>query len=142
MSNYCATARSNYFAVKDEAAFRQWAERLELKILIPTGTPNPNDGVPRFGITPGDDIDFGGWPVFCRIGDSGENEDIDIHEELSAHLADGEVAVLMEIGNEKLRYVTGTAIAINNKGESVRVDLEAIYAAAAHLGKTITPAEY
>ena len=33
MANYYATARSNYFAVKDEDAFRQWADLLGLKIM-------------------------------------------------------------------------------------------------------------
>ena len=33
MANYYATARSNYFAVKDETAFREWADHLGLTIL-------------------------------------------------------------------------------------------------------------
>jgi len=142
MSNYCATARSNYFAVKDEAAFRQWAGGLQLAILKDSSPPKIDDGTPRFGITPGDESDWGGWPTVRHDHQTGEDEDIDIHDELSAHLADEEVAVLMEIGNEKIRYVTGTAIAVNNKGETARVDLDAIYAAATNLGKTITSAEY
>ena len=33
MANYYATARSNYFAVKDEKAFREWAARLGLTVV-------------------------------------------------------------------------------------------------------------
>jgi hypothetical protein len=36
----------------------------------------------------------------------------------------------------------GTAEAVNNKGESVFVDLETIYESALTLGKNITRAEY
>ena len=60
---------------------------------------------------------------------------------LSAHLADGEVAVLMKIGNKKLRYVSGSAVAVNNQGSSVSINLGSIYRAARRLGGNITTAE-
>ncbi|WP_338289184.1 hypothetical protein [Luteolibacter sp. LG18] len=142
MSNYYATARSNYFAVTDETAFRQWAEAAGLKVLTPTAIAKVSQDIPRFGITPDEDSDWGGWPTTFLNPDTGNEEDIDVHQQLAAHLAEGEVAVLMEIGSEKLRYLTGTAIAINHQGETVNVDLESIYAAAAHLGWTVTPAEF
>ena len=37
------------------------------------------------------------------------------------------MTVLMEIGNEKLRYLVGYTVAVNNKGETVSIDLNAIY---------------
>ena len=57
MANYYATARSNYFAVKDEQAFREWADGLGLMILEPSEVSE--DLIDRFGISPGDD-DGGG----------------------------------------------------------------------------------
>ena len=141
MANYYATARSNYFAVKDETLFREWAERTGLSILEPDHHDKVADGVPRFGITPGDGDDSG-WPTLLHYAETDDYDDIDVPGQLSAHLADDEVAVLMEVGNEKLRYVSGSAVAVNNRGKSVSLNLGSIYRTARHLGKNITPAEY
>jgi len=142
MANYYATARSNYFAVKDEQAFRAWATLRGLTILEPDFQDITADGISRFGIAPGDDDDSGSWPTVHFNDETGEDDDIDIAQQLAEHLADDEVAVLIEVGNEKLRYMIGTAEAVNNKGESVFVDLETIYESALTLGKNITRAEY
>lgn len=142
MANYYATARSNYFAVKDETAFREWADRCGLDILDPNHRDNVAEGVWRFAITPKGDDDSGGWPTYIADDDADDYVDIDLPAELAAHLVPDEVAVLMEIGSEKLRYVTGIAVAVNHKGESVRMDLNSIYEAASHLGPGITRAEY
>ena len=141
MANYYATARSNYFAVKDETAFREWAERIGLSILELDHHDKVADGVPRFGITP-DDKDNGGWPTLLHNAETDDHDDIDVPGQLSAHLADDEVAVLLEVGNEKLRYVSGSAVAVNNKGETACLNLGSIYRTARRLGKNITLAEY
>ena len=142
MANYCATARSNYFAVKDEKAFREWAERIGLTILEPCHRNKIADGVPGFGIAPGDGGDGDGWPTDVANEETDEHDDLDLPAQLAPHLAEGEVAVLMEVGSEKLRYVSGLAVAVNHKGECVRVDLNSIYEAALRLGPNITRAEY
>ena len=142
MANYYATARSNYFAVKDETAFREWAARIGLNILDPTLHAPVVDGNRRFGIAPGDGDDSGAWPTSFYNDDTDDFDDIDVSEELSVHLADGEVAILMEVGNEKLRYVSGSAVAVNNKGKSVYVNIDSIYSKSRKLGKNITRAEY
>ena len=141
MANYYATARSNYFAVKDETAFREWAESIGLMVFEPTHTTVTADGIDRFAIAPGDG-DECGW--FCTRYDeeSDEHEDVDLTKELSAHLRDGEVAILMEVGSEKLRYLCGYATAVNSVGKTVSMSLEGIYARAAKLGTHITRAEY
>lgn len=65
-----------------------------------------------------------------------------LHESLpelvSAHLVDGDVAVFMEVGFEKMRYLGGLAYAINSAGDHRTVDLEGIYAAAKDLGNVTT----
>ncbi len=142
MSNYYATARSNYFAVKDEKAFREWAARTGLAVLEPDHHDKTSGGVRRLGVASGDSNDSGGWPNSFWNDDLGDYEEIDVSGQLAEHLADGEVAVLMEAGSESLRYVTGSAVAVNNRGETVEVHLESIYEAARHLGGTITRAEY
>jgi hypothetical protein len=40
--------------------------------------------------------------------------------------------VLMEIGAEKLRYLTGIAIAVNHKGRAAAVSLDDVNSKAAH----------
>ena len=142
MANYYATARSNYFAVKDETTFRKWAESLGLEILEPTHHNKVADGIRRHGITPGNGDDSGGWPTSRYDEESDQCEAIDVAAQLSAHLADGEVAILMEVGHEKLRYLSGSAVAVNHKGETAVVELDDIYEAARVLGPKITRAEY
>ena len=141
MANYYATARSNYFAVKDETDFREWAARIGLNILEPTHRDKVADGIPRYGVTPGDGDDSG-WPTLRYNAETDDYDDIDVPGQLSAHLADDEVAVLMEVGNEKLRYVSGSAVAVNNQGKFVSLNLGSIYRTARRLGKNLTLAEY
>jgi len=142
MANYYAAARSNYFAVRDEQAFREWAKLLGLEILEPVHRDKVADGIRRYGITPGNGDDSGAWPTSLYNDDTDDFDDIDVSEQLSAHLADDEVAVLMEVGNEKLRYVCGSAVAVNHKGETAIVSIDDIYQAALKLGSNITRAEY
>ena len=141
MANYYATARSNYFAVKDEASFQQWAESTGLKILNSSHSHQNTDGIRRFAITP-DSGDENGWPSHRENETTEEYEDLDLYDELAPHLKDGEVAVLMEIGNEKLRYLCGFATAVNSAGQTVSMSLDGIYDLAKNLGSNITRAEY
>src|SRR5439155_25710565 len=85
--------------------------------------------------------DGDGWPG-SRVNDQDEVEDIDLAAELAAHLEDGWVAVLMEAGAEKCRYVAGWALAVNSKGETRQVSLEDIYDLAGQIGEHVTKAEY
>lgn len=141
MANYYATARSNYFAVKDEMTFRQWAEFTGLNVLEPTHANVTANGIRRFAITP-DNGDENGWPSERENAESGEFDEVDVSAELAAYLRDGEVAILMEVGSEKLRYLCGYATAVNSAGKSVHMSLEGIYARARKLGPNITRAEY
>jgi hypothetical protein len=141
MANYNATARSNYFAVKDEMTFRQWAEFVGLKVLEPDQRDKPADGIQRFAITPGYGDDCG-WPSSRFNEETEDDDDVDVSGELAAYLKDGEVAVLMEVGNEKLRYLCGYATPVNSAGETVSMSLEGIYTLARKLGPNVTHAEY
>jgi hypothetical protein len=141
--NYSATARSNYFRVKDEAAFRAWAKRSGLEVHEDTeaekferSTP---DGSKQFMIAP---ADGGAWPCFGVDEQSDQQWDIDLPKELAAHLHEEDVAVLMEAGAEGLRYVNGTAWAVNALGKVKYVGLHTIYRRAAGMGKRVTLAEF
>jgi hypothetical protein len=72
-----------------------------------------------------------------------ENIELDWIEILANHLADDHVAVLMEVGTEKYRYLNGIAFAVNNKKEVIRISLDDIYEKAKEtLGSQITTATY
>ena len=66
----------------------------------------------------------------------------DFLEDLTKHLEENEVAIMIECGAEKLRYITGVAYAINSKGETSTINLNDIYEEANLLGNNITAAEY
>ncbi len=132
--NYEATARSNYFRVKDDAEFRQWAQRRSLYVI-----PTEQGGQNYFMIQPSSD---GSWPSEYLNDDTGNIEEFDLVPELARHLRDEDVAVLMEVGHEGARYVAGVALAVNARGEIRRVSLEDIYELAKGLGPQVTEAEY
>ena len=120
MANWYGTARSNYFRVKDRHAFLKWADRRGLGVF-----KNEESG-DLFAIH-GGASDDGSWPSYDMEGDT----EIDLVAELAQHLPQGQIAVLMEIGAEKLRYLTGVAIAVNHKGRVVELTLSDIYRKAA-----------
>jgi hypothetical protein len=65
--------------------------------------------------------------------------------ELSEHLMDDSIAIVMGAGAEKLRFITGYAEAINSKGERVDININSIYDLAKQKfgeGKEVTPAQY
>jgi hypothetical protein len=136
MANWYGSARSNYFAVKDEAAFREWADKNSLQIFISENHPG------LFAIAPSNDGDDGGWPSLFFDDETGEDRDFEVTDEIVPHLAEGHVAVLMEIGAEKLRYLTGHATAVSSNGASITINLRDIYEKAAELGGTVTQATY
>jgi len=145
MANYYANARSNYFAVKDVNKFKKWADSRHLDVWSEM-FPNSENEEELFAIAPQDDGDFGGWPYYDIEADEGveggNDGQFDILEELAPHLKDGHVAIIQEVGNEKLRYLCGYSRAINNKGEEITISLNDIYNEASRLGEHITTAEY
>lgn len=55
---------------------------------------------------------YGGWPSIIFDDDATDaHRDFDIAHELASHVAEGEIVVCLEGGAEKLRYITGSAIA-------------------------------
>jgi len=136
MSDWSGTARSNYFKVKDEPAFLAWAQSRSLEVW-----DEMRNGVKYFAFRPDDSSEFGDWPYFIEH-EKGEPEDIHLPAELAQHLQEGSVAVLMDSGAEGFNRVTGKAVAVNSKGETVTVDLNDIYGEAEDLGTEITDADY
>ena len=116
MADYEGWARSNYFKVKDIEEFKAFLEGRGLEILGELEEGNiaicPRDGW--------------GWPA-CYTSDEGEEVGLDLAAELGPHLAHGQVAILMEAGHAKLRYVYGSALAIAWDGRTERQYLSDIY---------------
>ena len=135
MANYYEQSRSNYFKVKDKAAFRAFLERFGGAVEM------IEDDKGRVGFLAQEGI-----PSTCMPDDSGsEPEEVDFVSELAGHLADHEVMIVMGTGYEKMRYLVGYAVAINNKKERREIDLAQIYELAKQLTrrpKRITRAEY
>jgi hypothetical protein len=136
MANWYGSARSNYFRVKDKDAFLKWADSRGLGVF------KNEESTDLFAIYGGENTDDGSWPSYDVEGDT----EIDLVTELAQHLPKGQVAVLMEIGAEKLRYLTGVAIAVNHKGRVIELTLSDIYRKAArsfHVAESeITQAAY
>jgi len=129
MANFNGSGRTNYFRVNDIEAYKQ-----ELK-------PAPVELK-----TSSSDSDLVCLLSNCETGSfSTYNED---DEEVCAiditvrHLKDKEVAIFIESGSEKLRYISGHAQAVNNKGEYKNISLTDIYSLAKTLGSNVTTAEY
>lgn len=198
MADYNATARTNYFRVKDVGALRDdlhrhgigtapWSSQGYGGDLVLDDDENnkPEGAVALFSTA-----DHGTWPSVdpddeeitlragelgmacnafetfpedgpeesnpedptcdaCRLPKSKHGEpDPDwtfcesIIDIVARHLIDGDVAVFQEVGSEKMRYVGGVSVAVNSKGETVRVDLDDIYEKAKALGENVTVAAY
>jgi hypothetical protein len=129
MADWWGFSRSNYFKVKDKEAFKAW--------LSDVGDVSMLQEMDDYIAIAGDS--FGGWPTY-----SGDDcEEFDFVEELSGFLADDEVAVLIETGAEKLRYITGVAVAVDNRGKRADISLSDISAQAeAVLGRRPSDASY
>jgi hypothetical protein len=135
MANYVATARSNYFKVKDAEGFKSWVSNCPNVALI-----SRDDGT--FAVY-SDDPDSGSWPTFKWDEEIGDDVEFDLFEEIAEFLIDGEIAVFMEVGAEKLRYCNGYAIAVHSNGEYETLNLDRIYDfAEQRWGKRPTVAEY
>ena len=115
MANYEGVARSNYFQVLDVNAFRTWAKDLELEVIENTDEPGAVGLISH--------TDDGTWPA-CNLETM---EDIDFGRLLAQHLAPGQIAILMEIGHERMCYLGGYAVAINSEGRQVSISLYDIY---------------
>lgn len=136
MADWYGSALTNYFRVKDEDAFRAWAEAAYLCAFEEDG---------RFGVYSLDE--YGGWPSNVEDDDApGGERSFDIVDELAVHAAEGEIVVIIEAGAEKLRTITGSAIAFRASAsgvERIALALNDIYELAAQKwGQRPNPAEY
>ena len=135
MANYYGVGRTNYFRVKDEAAFLSDLEEIE---GVRIHDEIRKDGQRWFMLM--DDNDDG-WCLSWK-DERKDAAEIWLPEVIARYLIDDEVAIIMESGHEKHRYVSGWAVAINNKGDFKQLTLNDIYDLAKELGPNITDASY
>lgn len=127
MANYCGTGRSNYFKVKNTDKFLKWSKTFDGIEIRPSGRKNE----------------------FCVFGneESGDfpGDPDEFILDIAQHLSKDSVAIFISAGAEKLRYISGWALAINSKGETKEIALDHIYDWAKTLTtkpEKITRAEY
>ncbi|HBC87083.1 MAG TPA: hypothetical protein DCZ94_09030 [Lentisphaeria bacterium] len=135
MADYYGYARSNYFRVKDMARFKAAMDKCDVRII--TGVGRGRKGKVALLAT-----GEAGWDS-SYVDGNGKEINFNIIDIVAPRLEDGEVAVFMSIGYEKLRYLAGDAFAINNRMECVSICLSDIYSdpRVKKLGRNITKAE-
>ncbi|MGB8218677.1 MAG: hypothetical protein WCE94_15370 [Candidatus Methanoperedens sp.] len=137
MSDWYGNSRSNYFRVKDIEKFKVFCARWGVEFIAKSDKPELIGFLGR--------SEYGGLPSYlteeAQDGEMRELDSDDFYKELAEQLKDGEVAVLVESGAQKLAYISGISIAVNSKGETLSVDINDIYEKAKTLGENITKAE-
>lgn len=157
MPNYYGNGRSNYVRLKDENDLdkvKEIASYYELSVSPCDTNPGEfcflgtSDDGDINGYHYGDEDDETEHQNMISLGvitadaTPGENELIPFEEVMCKYLHPEDVFIWIHAGNEKLRYITGSAFAFNAEGKSVCVNLTDIYELAKPLGKRITVAEY
>lgn len=137
MANYYSMGRTNYFAVNDEDLFKEkivplveshdgqvWEEVKDGQTLYAIGFPD-------------------GFPSQFYDEDSGDEYEIEWESVIREFLSDGWVCIIQEIGWEKLRYLSGGAIAFDNTGKRVSVNVyDIVKMAQENIGGIVTQPEY
>lgn len=153
MANYYGHFRSNYFKVKDIEAFKSWCDSVGVDYW------EKSDDSELVAISSSDQDDYGAIPSHESLDPDYDSDtpppgwteeefaesqrEIDFLQELSKHLVEGEIAVVVENGQEKMRYLTGYAAAVNHLGELVEININQIYdLAEAKFGTRPNRAEY
>jgi len=146
MADYIGYAHSNFFAVVDEAAFDLFCAKWGLSKIGNAATGvgfNPDDAVWEDHSLPA--APRASWRAAHEETDedgyiADDYDGPDLLDDLAPLLADDSVAVVMDVGHEKVVYVGGSATAINNRGERESISLEDIFDRAARLGGRVTRA--
>jgi hypothetical protein len=116
MANYCCAVRTNYFHVKDEEQFRKLMSRAYgTEDEIELWEEKDSEGNAVFG--------FGLYGAISGVQNAEEDTDPDAERSgydefidgLQKCVADDDAIIILESGNEKLRYVIGSATVITSR---------------------------
>jgi hypothetical protein len=132
MANWYGSARTNYVRIKDRDGLDEALAPFSLQVW-------DKEGAVAFG---GED-EFGGFPSIS-LDSEGNEVQFDPETHICPYMEPNQVLIVMEVGAEKLRYLTGWATAYSSEGKSVHVSIGDIYdkAEAAFPNHSITEAEY
>lgn len=117
MANYCCAIRTNYFHVKNDAKFREFMSQVygcEDAISLWEEKDDFGQTVFGFGL-------YGGISGLRNVRDDEDEDSNDsLYDEfitgLQACVAEDDAIIILEAGNEKLRYVVGSATVITSNG--------------------------
>lgn len=129
MANWYGAARSNYVLIKDLVALRETLDPWPIGIHKKHQDDSDNNVLVCFL---SEEQDSGGWPSICWIDGDNDETEFDPVQLICPHMVEGQVLVMMEVGHEKLRVLTGHAVAYYHDGKEVHVDLDDIYEKAAN----------
>ena len=114
MANYCCAIRTNYFHVKNELEFRSLMEQTYgSEDTIEVWERRDNGGNTMFG--------FGCYGGIAGLRGMGEDDDLEdtafdrFLEKLQQCVAEDDAVIILEAGNEKMRYIVGTALILTSK---------------------------
>lgn len=117
MANWYGASRSNYFKVKDTEEFENFLDQFG-------GIEYHSEEDESYCII----AEEGCWPSSIYNEETDEYEDYDdFFQDLSSHLLDDQVCIIVTSGHEKMRYITGDAYAINSKGQELSININSIY---------------
>jgi hypothetical protein len=128
MAQLVAKSRTNYFRVKDVDVFRESMNTCSLTVR------QSEDG--RVCVL-AEDTDCGLWPTSIYDETLDDDVHVDVASLIAGHLERGQVCIIQEISYERLRSLTGWAMAINADGEERFIELSSIMS----LAKELTDAD-
>lgn len=118
MANYICKTRTNYFRVKDPDEFRTFMSGVhgtEDKIELWEEKDHKGDPIFGFGTMGG----IWGWSEQTGTMNDDDVDDDAAYEAfifgLQQHIANDDAIIILEAGNEKLNYVTGSALIITSQ---------------------------
>lgn len=126
MANYYGKGRTNTFRVNDVDALKVALEGTEFVV-----SERPEQGIGAVIITAADSDGAGCWGQLVTTDEDDEPEELFVPDMIAAHLQDGQVAVFVHAGSEKLCYVSAYSIAVHSSGQQVRIDINDVYRLAA-----------
>ena len=138
MANYIAQGRTNYFAVKDAEAFLADIAKCNVQVI----SRETESGETLYGFLDNEEGEGIDWFAWSADDDHPDEPEMTWGEFFKTHLADGWVAVILNIGSEKYRFLNGEATGYNNKGEEKFISINDFVDNFQDLGNFLTPASY
>lgn len=128
MADYYGKGRTNTFLVNDVDTLKQALTGTEFTV-----EERPEQGAGAVVILASHSDGAGCWGQLVYKNPDGDEdpEELFVPDIIATHLRDGQVAVFVHAGAEKLSYLSAYSIAVHSSGQQVRIDISDIYRLAA-----------